>query len=65
MLEISKEIYNLDLKVRIIESEGDIKGGTTGPINMDSGLKNVVVKYRLDFDNVEYVNFALIFIHKL
>ncbi|CAO1433697.1 unnamed protein product [Diamesa tonsa] len=55
LLEISKEIYNLDLKVRIIESEGDIKGGTAGPINLNSGLKNVVVKYRLDFDNVEYM----------
>lgn len=65
MLEISKEIYNLDLKVRIIESEGDIKGGTTCPVNMNSGLKNVVVKYRLDFDNVEYVNFALTFIKQL
>lgn len=55
MLEISKEIYNLELKVRVVESENDIPGGTAGPINLSSGLKSVVVKYRLDFDNRDYV----------
>lgn len=55
LLEIANEIYGLDLKVRILEAENDINGGTTGPINLDTGLKSVVVKYRLDFDNSEYV----------
>lgn len=41
--------------MRILESENDIKGGTAGPIDLESGLKSVVVKYRLDFDNSEYV----------
>jgi hypothetical protein len=45
----------LDLKVKIIEAENNIMGGTAGPIDLDSGLKSVVVKYRLDFDNSEYV----------
>lgn len=55
LLEIANEIYGLDLKVRILEAENDIKGGTAGPIDLASGLKSVVVKYRLDFDNAEYV----------
>jgi hypothetical protein len=55
LLEIANEIYGLDLKVKIIEAENDIKGGTAGPIDMAAGFKNVVVKYRLDFDNSEYV----------
>jgi hypothetical protein len=55
LLEIATEIYGLDLKVKIIDSENDNAGGTAGPIDMAGGLKNVVVKYRLDFDNSEYV----------
>lgn len=55
LLEIANEIYGLDLKVKILEAENDIKGGTAGPIDLSSGLKSVVVKYRLDFDNSEYV----------
>lgn len=55
LLEIANEIYGLDLKVRILESENDVAGGTAGPINLETGLKSVVVKYRLDFDNREYV----------
>lgn len=41
--------------MKILEAENDIKGGTAGPIDLESGLKSVVVKYRLDFDNSEYV----------
>jgi hypothetical protein len=48
----------LDLKIKIIEAENDSAGGTAGPINLDGGLKSVVVKYRLDFDNSEYVKFT-------
>ena len=55
LLEIANELYGLDLKVRILEAENDINGGTAGPINLETGLKSVVVKYRLDFDNSEYV----------
>lgn len=58
LLEIANEIYGLDLKVRILEAENDIIGGTVGPISFgnDTEFKSVVVKYRLDFDNSEYVN---------
>jgi guanylate cyclase, other len=45
----------LDLKVQIIEAQNDVAGGTAGPIDLASGFKSVVVKYRLDFDNKEYV----------
>jgi len=38
-----------------MEAENDNTGGTAGPIRLSSGLKSVVVKYRLDFDNKEYV----------
>ena len=55
LLEIANEIYGLDLKVKILEAENDISGGTAGPIDLAAGLKSVVVKYRLDFDNTEYV----------
>lgn len=45
--------------MKILEAENDIKGGTAGPIDLATegyeGLKSVVVKYRLDFDNSEYV----------
>lgn len=41
--------------MKILEAENDIIGGTAGPIDLASGLKSVVVKYRLDFDNSEYV----------
>lgn len=57
LLEIANEIYGLDLKVMIIEAENDLiaNHGTAGAIDLASGLKTVVVKYRLDFDNTEYV----------
>lgn len=43
--------------MKIIEAENDAVSnhGTAGPIDLASGLKSVVVKYRLDFDNSEYV----------
>ena len=57
LLEIAKEIYNLDVKIRVVDSINDSIGGTVGPIELSSktGLKSVVVKFRLDFDNLEYV----------
>jgi guanylate cyclase len=48
-------MYDLRLNIRIVESENNQSGGTTGPINITGGLKSVIVKYRLDFDNREYV----------
>lgn len=58
LYEIANTIYNLDLKIKVLESENDVPGGTTGPISLggSSDLKQVVVKYRLDFDNKEYVS---------
>ncbi|XP_070493703.1 soluble guanylate cyclase 89Da-like isoform X2 [Chironomus tepperi] len=61
LLEIAKEIYNLDVKIRIVDSINDSIGGTVGPIELSSktGLKSVVVKFRLDFDNHEYMQNSL------
>lgn len=39
----------------MLESINDNPGGTTGPISLSGGLKTVVVKYRLDFENADYV----------
>ncbi|CAG9806452.1 unnamed protein product [Chironomus riparius] len=61
LLEIAKEIYNLDVKIRVVDSINDSIGGTVGPIELSSktGLKSVVVKFRLDFDNTEYMQNSL------
>lgn len=55
LIEIGQKFYGIDVKVRVIESQNDVSGGTTGPVNIGGGLNEVVVKYRLDFDNREYV----------
>ena len=55
LTEISRSFYDLDIKVTILESENDNgSGGTDGPIQL-SNEQHVVVKYRLDFDNADYV----------
>lgn len=52
--EIATLFYQLDnISVRVLESKNDTPGSTTGPIQLDA--KTVVVKYRLDFDNRDYV----------
>lgn len=54
LYEIATVFYNLEkITVRILESKNDNIGSTTGPIELDA--KTVVVKYRLDFDNRDYV----------
>lgn len=64
MNEIATVFFKLDqISVRVLESKNDISsGGTTGPLQLDA--KTVVVKYRLDFDNRDYVNlqFFIIFL---
>lgn len=55
-MEIAKQLYNMDITIKVLESQNDIPGGTTGPISIQGGLKTVIVKYRLDFDNREYVS---------
>lgn len=57
--EVGKTFFNLDVKVRVLDSLNDIQGGTAGPISMNGDKKNVVVTYRLDFDNTDYVSFML------
>lgn len=53
--EIATLFYHLDtISVKVLESKNDTPGGTTGPIQLDA--KTVVVKYRLDFDNRDYVS---------
>lgn len=57
LLEIANTIYSInDLKIKVLDSENDVPGGTTGPISLGTDLQQVVVKYRLDFDNREYVS---------
>uniref|UniRef100_A0A336K3U3 guanylate cyclase n=1 Tax=Culicoides sonorensis TaxID=179676 RepID=A0A336K3U3_CULSO len=55
LIEIAKQFYDLDIKVSVVDSQNDVPGGTTGPANLGGGLNEVVVKYRLDFDNTEYM----------
>lgn len=55
LCEVAECFYKLtDLKVRVLESKNDNPGSTTGPVSLDA--KTVFVKYRLDFDNREYVS---------
>lgn len=55
LCEVAEVFYKLtDLKVRILESKNDNPGSTTGPVSLDA--KTVFVKYRLDFDNRDYVS---------
>lgn len=57
LCEIAKSFFQMNLQVRILESQNDIQGGTVGPMNLKGGLKEVTVKFRLDFDNREYVSY--------
>lgn len=52
--EIATVFYKLNITVRVLESKNDNPGSTTGPVTLDA--KTVFVKYRLDFDNKEYVS---------
>lgn len=56
LIEIAKEFYNLPLDVKVIDSQNDVAGGIVGPVNLHGGLNEVIVKYRLSFDNREYVS---------
>jgi guanylate cyclase, other len=57
LMEIALKFFNnFDIKISILESMNDTPGGTTGPISLHGGLKTVIVKYRLDFDNSDYVS---------
>ncbi|GBP93318.1 Soluble guanylate cyclase 89Da [Eumeta japonica] len=55
MTEVAHEFYNLNIKAYVIESQNDIAGGTSGPIRLSNMPLTVMVKYRLDFDNREYM----------
>ncbi|XP_062536754.1 soluble guanylate cyclase 89Db-like isoform X3 [Armigeres subalbatus] len=55
LMEIAKQLYNMDVTIKVLESQNDVPGGTAGPISIQGGLKTVIVKYRLDFDNREYM----------
>jgi len=55
MTEVAREFYGLEIKAYVIESQNDISGGTAGPIKLTEGPLTVIVKYRLDFDNREYM----------
>lgn len=59
LYEIATVFYKLDnITVRILESKNDNPGSTAGQISLDT--KSVFVKYRLDFDNRDYVSFNLL-----
>ncbi len=48
--------YGLEsIDVRVLESKNDDPGSTTGPLQLEP--KTVTVKYRLDFDNRDYVSY--------
>lgn len=55
LIEIAKAFYNMELKVKILDAQNDTAGGTTGPLDLGGGLQEVIVKFRLDFDNKEYM----------
>lgn len=55
LIEISEGLYGFKVNIKVLESINDNAGGTAGPISMSGGLKTVIVRYRLDFNNVEYV----------
>lgn len=55
LCEIAEVFYKLNnMTVRILESKNDNPGSTTSPLLLDT--KTVFVKYRLDFDNRDYVS---------
>lgn len=55
LYEIATVFYKLDdLHVRVLESRNDNVGSTSNPVTHDT--KTVMVKYRLDFDNTDYVS---------
>uniref|UniRef100_A0A1A9VS86 guanylate cyclase n=1 Tax=Glossina austeni TaxID=7395 RepID=A0A1A9VS86_GLOAU len=54
-IEVAKEFYNLDVDVKVLESQNDIAGGTAGPIKLTNASRVVIVKYRLNFDNRDYM----------
>lgn len=54
LYEIATVFYNLErITVRVLETKNDSMGSTTSPLSLDA--KTIVVKYRLDFDNRDYV----------
>ncbi|EDW85118.1 uncharacterized protein Dwil_GK14486 [Drosophila willistoni] len=55
MTEVAREFYGLEIKAYVLESQNDICGGTTGPIKLSEGPLTVIVKYRFDFDNRDYM----------
>lgn len=60
LYEIATVFYNLEkITVRVLESKND-NISSTGPSVSDA--KTVVVKYRLDFDNRDYVRTKWAFI---
>ncbi|KAG4074461.1 hypothetical protein HA402_015750 [Bradysia odoriphaga] len=55
LYEIASMFYGLEnIDVRVLESINDTPGSTTAPFQLES--KTVTVKYRLDFDNRDYMS---------
>lgn len=47
--------YGLEsIDVKVLETKNDTAGSTTGPLQLEPRM--VTVKYRLDFDNRDYVS---------
>lgn len=58
LCEVAECFYKLNnLKVRVLESKNDNPQGSTTSALTDA--KTVFVKYRLDFDNREYVSIKI------
>lgn len=59
--EIATVFYKLEnMSVKVLESLNDDPGSTRSPLTLDA--KTVCVKYRLDFDNREYVRNAQLYL---
>lgn len=48
LYEIARDVYNLDLSISILESK-----------QVKCGRNNVMVRFRLDFDNLNYVSLSV------
>lgn len=46
LFQIAKELYNTELDIKVLESSNNIPGS-----------RSVMVKFRINFDNRQYVSF--------
>lgn len=49
LFQIAKDLYNTELNITVLESSNNVPGS-----------RNVMVKFRIDFDNRQYVSITYI-----